>query len=286
MPTAIVNGVRLNYVQTDDGGDGVREDLVMVHGLATNLAFWYFRYAPEFSRRFRVTLLDLRGHGRSEMPADGYSPANMARDLGELLDHLGIDKAHFVAHSFGGVVALKFACEHQQRVRSLVLADSHIAAVRRLGPQCDWRYGQDIQPILDRHGLDLDTRHPYFGYHLITRMAQWQLQGTQVPPELAELFSPLAGASTRPTARQWLALMETTSAVEEMMIDDGLALEELRRWTARSSPFTARTRMRGSPARRCSSLAACRIPRRARRRDFPCVTAAGGDLRLRALLGR
>lgn len=229
MPTAIVNGVRLNYVQTDDGGDGVREDLVMVHGLATNLAFWYFRYAPEFSRRFRVTLLDLRGHGRSEMPADGYSPANMARDLDGLLDHLGIDKAHFVAHSFGGVVALKFACEHPRRVRSLVLADSHIAAVRRLGPKCNWTYGQDIQSILDRHGLDLDTQHPYFGYHLITRMAQWQVQGTEVPPELAELVSPLTGASTRPTARQWLALMETTSAVEEMMSDDGLALEELRK---------------------------------------------------------
>lgn len=62
MPTATINGVRLNYVQVDDGGDGAREDLVMVHGLATSLAFWYFRYAPEFSRRFRVTMLDLRGH--------------------------------------------------------------------------------------------------------------------------------------------------------------------------------------------------------------------------------
>ena len=229
MPTATINGVRLNYVQVDDGGDGAREDLVMVHGLATSLAFWYFRYAPEFSRRFRVTLLDLRGHGRSQMPAGGYSPTDMAHDLGGLLDHLGIAKAHFVAHSFGGVVALRFACERPQSVRSLVLADSHIAAVRRLGPQRDWTHGQGLQSILDRHGLDLDTQHPYFGYHLITRMAQWQLQGTEVPTELAELVGPLMGASAKQTARQWLALMETTSAVGEMMGDDGLALEELRK---------------------------------------------------------
>ena len=229
MPTAIVNGVRLNYVQTDDGGDGAREDLVMVHGLATNLAFWYFQYAAEFSTRFRVTLLDLRGHGRSEMPADGYSPTEMARDLGGLLDHLGIAKAHFVAHSFGGVVALKFALGQPGRVRSLVLADSHIAAVRKLGPQRDWAYGQDLQPILDRHGLDLDTQHPYFGYHLITRMAQWQLHGTEVPAELAELVSPLMGKLAKHTAKQWLALMETTSAKAQMMGDDGLALEELRK---------------------------------------------------------
>jgi pimeloyl-ACP methyl ester carboxylesterase len=229
VPTAIVNGVRLNYVQTDDGGDGAREDLVMVHGLATNLAFWYFQYAAEFSTRFRVTMLDLRGHGRSEMPAGGYSPTDMARDLGGLLDHLGIAKAHFIAHSFGGVVALKLACQQPERVRSLVLADSHIAAVRRLGPPLDWAYGQGIQPILDRLGLDLDTRHPYFGYHLITCMAQWQLDGTEVPAELAELVSPLMGKSTKQTARQWLALMETTSAKAQMMGDDGLALEELRK---------------------------------------------------------
>ena len=229
MPTALVNGVRLNYVQTDDGGDGAREDLVMVHGLATNLAFWYFHYAPEFSRRFRVTLLDLRGHGRSDMPADGYSPTEMARDLGGLLDHLGIERAHLVAHSFGGVVALKFACEQPQRVRGLVLADCHIAAVRRLGPPRDWTYGQAIQPILDRHGLDLDTAHPYFGYHLLTRMAQWQMQGTEVPAELAELVNPLLGKSARQTAKQWLALMNDTTAKAQMMGDDGLALEELRK---------------------------------------------------------
>jgi len=229
VPTAIVNGVRLNYVQADDGGDGPREDLVMVHGLATNLAFWYFQYAAEFSKRFRVTMFDLRGHGRSEMPADGYSPGEMARDMGALLDQLGIDRAHFVAHSFGGVVALKFACDQPQRVRSLVLADSHIAAVRRLGPPQDWDFGEGIQPILDRHGLDLDTRDPYFGYHLITRMAQWQLQGTEVPAELSELVSPLMGKSARQTAKQWLALMETTPARAQMMGDDGLALDELRK---------------------------------------------------------
>ena len=229
MPTAIVNGVKLNYVQTDDGGEGTREDLVMVHGLATNLAFWYFQYAAEFSARFRVTLLDLRGHGRSEMPASGYSPGEMARDLGGLLDHLGIERAHFVAHSFGGVVALQFACEQPQRVRSLVLADSHIAAVRRLGPQRDWAYGRGIQPLLDRHGLALDTRDPYFGYRLLTCVAQWQLQGTEVPAELAELASPLLGRSARQTARQWLALMETTTAAADMMGDDGLALDDLRK---------------------------------------------------------
>ena len=85
-----------------------------------------------------------------------------------------------------------------------------------------------VQPILDRYGLDLDTQHPYFGYQLITRMAQWQLQGTSVPPELAELVSPLMGKAARRTAQQWLTLMGSTSAEAQMMGDDGLALADLR----------------------------------------------------------
>lgn len=228
MPTATVNGVRLNFVQMDDGSGEQREDLVMVHGLATNLAFWYLHYVPEFATRFRVTLPDLRGHGRSEMPCNGYSPGNLARDLAGLLDHLQIDKARFIAHSFGGVVALKLACEQPQRVESLVLADCHVAAVRAMAPPQAWRHGLALQPVLDRHGLDLDTQHPYFGYHLITRMAQWQLQGVDVPQELAGLVSPLMGRGARRTAQQWLALIKDTTAQAEMMGDDGLTLEQLR----------------------------------------------------------
>ena len=90
MPIALVNGVRLNYVQLDNGGPDAREDLVMVHGLATNMAFWYFKYGVALADRFRVTLYDLRGHGRSDMPQSGYTPEVLARDLAALLDHLGI----------------------------------------------------------------------------------------------------------------------------------------------------------------------------------------------------
>lgn len=228
MPTAIVNGVRLNYVQMDDGEAGAREDLVMVHGLATSMAFWYFQYATEFAKQFRVTLFDLRGHGRSEMPAGGYSPVDLSRDLGGLLDHLEIERAHFLAHSFGGVVTMSFASDHPERVRSLVLADSHISAVRHIETPQEWVYGQEIQPLLDRYGLELDTRDPYFGYKLLTRLAQWQTRGLTVPPELVDLVSPLMGKTGTRTAAQWLKLMDIPSVEAEMMGDDGLTLDRLR----------------------------------------------------------
>lgn len=228
MPTALINGVQLNYVQLDDGDGSAREDLVMVHGLATNMAFWYFKYGVTLAKRFRVTLYDLRGHGRSEMPKTGYSPALLGQDLAGLLDHLHIEKAHFLAHSFGGVVTLNFACEQPHRVHSLVLADSHFSAGRHVQTRAEWAYGQEFQPILDRHGLDLDTSDPYFGPKLLIRVAEWQLQGYEIPAELVELVSPLLGKTGKRTSAEWLKLINTTSAEAEMMSDDGLTLDRLR----------------------------------------------------------
>ncbi|MBE2243560.1 MAG: alpha/beta hydrolase [Burkholderiaceae bacterium] len=228
MPIATINGVKLNYVQLDEGDAPAREDLVMVHGLATNMAFWYFRYGLQLAKRFRVTLYDLRGHGRSEMPASGYSPKFLAGDLAGLMDHLRIDRAHLMAHSFGGVVALSFACAQPERVRSLVLADSHFSAGREVQQREEWSFSRKVQPVLDRMQAGLSTSDPYFGPKLLTRVAEWQLHGREVPAELVELVRPLLGRTGKRTSAEWLALMNTTTAEAEMLSDDGLTLERLR----------------------------------------------------------
>jgi pimeloyl-ACP methyl ester carboxylesterase len=228
MPIASVNGVALNYLQLDEGQGVPREDLVMVHGLATNMAFWYFKYAVPLSQRFRVTLFDLRGHGRSAMPESGYTPEILGQDLAALMDHLGIAKAHFLAHSFGGVVTLNFACAQPERVRSLVLADSHFSAGRHIQARSEWAFGQRVQPVLDLYGLELDTSDPYFGPRLLTRVAEWQINGFEIPRELSELVSPLLGKTGKRTSGEFVKLMKTTSAEREMTTDDGLSLERLR----------------------------------------------------------
>jgi len=230
VPIAHVNGTRLNYVQMGSEDGCAQEDLVMVHGLATNMAFWYFHYAPQLAKRFRVTLFDLRGHGRSDMPERGYTPQDLAIDLQGLLDHLGIKKAHFLAHSFGGVAVMNLACFDPARISSLILADTHISAVRRVDGM-EWGHGQEIQAILDENGLALDTRDPYFGYKLLTEVAHLQLKSAEVPPALLDLVSPLIGKYGNRTASQWLKLMDTTQAERELMGDDGLAIEKLRKFS-------------------------------------------------------
>lgn len=126
MPRIRINGSMLHYQQLGEG-----RNLVLIHGLLGNLAFWYFSVLPELLRDFRVCLYDMRGHGRSDMPRSGYRSAEMAEDLRGLLDHLGIEHAHVAGHSFGGAVALHYAAHYPQRVLSLTLADAWIPALQR-----------------------------------------------------------------------------------------------------------------------------------------------------------
>ena len=97
MPIAQTQRLAISYQQS-----GIGPDVVMVHGLAANLAFWYLKIVPHFTPHYRVTAYDLRGHGRSEMPPTGYTTRDLAEDLIALLDERGIEKAHLVGHSIGG----------------------------------------------------------------------------------------------------------------------------------------------------------------------------------------
>lgn len=229
MPSLEVNGSRINYAQIDCESGSSCQDLIMIHGLATNMAFWYYPHAANFSKYYRVTLYDLRGHGRSHATSSGYTPRDMSSDLRYLLDHLRIEQAHFIAHSFGGAIALDLACRHPELFASLALVDTHISAVRRFPETMNWEFGKQIQPILDRHHIDVDTGEPYFGYKLLSATARLQDQSQDIPHELERILSPVIGRFSKRTAGQWLNLIKTTRAEEELMGDDGLSLDSLKK---------------------------------------------------------
>jgi pimeloyl-ACP methyl ester carboxylesterase len=102
MPMARLNGVALNYRSAGEGSD-----VMLIHGLAANHAFWRLDALLPLARRHRVTVFDLRGHGYSSAARSGYTTADMAGDLCALLDQLDIAQAHLVGHSYGGVVGLQ-----------------------------------------------------------------------------------------------------------------------------------------------------------------------------------
>jgi pimeloyl-ACP methyl ester carboxylesterase len=108
-----------------------RAPVVMLHGLLVGtLAAWYFTTAPALAAERTVRLFDLRGHGRTERVTTGYDVATMARDLGALAEGLGDGPIDLVGHSFGALVALRFALDHPDRVRRVVLVEAPLPPSR------------------------------------------------------------------------------------------------------------------------------------------------------------
>ncbi len=95
--------------------------LVLVHpgmGSSQRLLAW----VPHFARHYRVVRPDIRGHGKSEPGLDKpLTHGRLARDLLELLDHLGARQAHVMGSSAGGMIAMKAALRWPERFLSLAL---------------------------------------------------------------------------------------------------------------------------------------------------------------------
>lgn len=168
LPGLAAAKVKLNYLQVGDG-----EHLVLIHGLGANLSFWYFGAARLLARRRNVLMYDLRGHGRSAMPKEGYALQHMVRDLVELLDLLGIERADVAGHSFGGRVALAFAAQHPERVRNLIVADTQIRALQPPVRLSEWAYWQTWKAELESQGLsDLPSDNSIISHRLLARLSQ------------------------------------------------------------------------------------------------------------------
>lgn len=105
-------------------GQGV--PVVFLHGFGLDSRMWEPQLEP-FAQAFRVIRYDLRGYGRSSLPAEPYAQTD---DLLWLLRYLDAIPAHLVGLSMGGQFALRFALTYPQAVRSLVLAGSALDGYR------------------------------------------------------------------------------------------------------------------------------------------------------------
>jgi pimeloyl-ACP methyl ester carboxylesterase len=133
--TAPANGLEIVYQEM---GDPSGESLVLVMGLATQMLGWDEDFCALLAERgFRVVRFDNRDIGRSTKLTSAGVPSrldtisgrratapyllrDMARDTIGLMDHLGIDAAHLVGASMGGMIVQAAAIEHPERVRSMV----------------------------------------------------------------------------------------------------------------------------------------------------------------------
>jgi len=121
-------GAEIRYVDTKnfgtiriaEAGKGNPETLIFQHGINGHLEAYAKNIVP-MSKDFHIVAFDYVGQGLSSKPVREYNPIMLAEQLGELMDALGIEKAHLSGESLGGWVSGHFAAVNPHRVGRLML---------------------------------------------------------------------------------------------------------------------------------------------------------------------
>jgi pimeloyl-ACP methyl ester carboxylesterase len=187
-------------------------DIVLIHGLATNISFWYFGIAKALAHLGRVIVFDLRGHGMSTMPVMGYTADEMVDDLKGVLAETGVERAHVIGHSYGGLVAAAFAAAHPQTIRSLVLADVRLPSVQPKLQLGKWALARGFAEKVAQAGIEIHADDPDFGLELLTQLAKLRVAGRLDGDAVEHVFGGARRIMGARAASKWLRLLETTTA--------------------------------------------------------------------------
>ena len=144
-----IPGARKHIVETSVSRSafikaGSGPPLLLLHGLGTSCETWYRTIGP-LSERHTVFAPDLAGHGESGGPKLRRSVEPIVEALDAMCAHEGIDSGAIVGHSLGGLVAIRFALAHPERVTHLVLVDAG-----GIGPELSWLLRLAAIPLMGR----------------------------------------------------------------------------------------------------------------------------------------
>jgi pimeloyl-ACP methyl ester carboxylesterase len=120
MPKLNRDGIQIYYEVHGSG-----PPLLLTHGYSSTSAMWQGQIEA-LSKRHKLVLWDMRGHGQSDYPDDpaAYSEALTTADMAALLDEVGARSAIVGGLSLGGYMALAFYRAHPERVRALLIIDT------------------------------------------------------------------------------------------------------------------------------------------------------------------
>jgi len=127
----------MSYLDAKDGAKiyyevhGEGEPVLFLHGIMMNTLSWS-PFIPELSRRFKIIVFDFRDQGRSSRMKEQYAQKIHVQDVVSLLDELNLSKVHVMGLSYGGQVALRFALQHQKRMKSFCLFNTPNRITRHL----------------------------------------------------------------------------------------------------------------------------------------------------------
>lgn len=152
MIQIIVDDVMINLAHWKGNG----KPILAVHGITANCMCWDI-LANNLTPGFDFLAMDLRGRGRSDKPASGYSADHHVNDIVGILDELRIEKVNLMGHSLGAFITLAFAAKHPDRIDRIVLVDGG----GDLSPEQFDNVFQGIKPALDRLTMTFPSADAY-----------------------------------------------------------------------------------------------------------------------------
>ncbi len=101
-----------------------RQTVILIHGLGQSGFLDWQHVIPALEKDYHIIALDLPGFGRSATPPGRYSPTIYARVIDWLANNYAKSSPIIIGHSMGGAVALRYAAEHPNKLKHLVLVDA------------------------------------------------------------------------------------------------------------------------------------------------------------------
>ncbi len=126
------NGITIQYELT---GPETAPVVMLSHCLAGSMRIWDHQFKI-LAEKYRVLRYDIRGHGGSSAPDQDYTMEMLADDAAALLDVLGIESAHFMGISLGGMLGQTLTLRHPEKISSLILCDTAAQIPKETRP--DW----------------------------------------------------------------------------------------------------------------------------------------------------
>jgi pimeloyl-ACP methyl ester carboxylesterase len=131
-------GVALRTVRWGNPAETSAVPLVLIHGLASNALLWEGAALEFAALGHAVVAVDLRGHGLSEKPDDGYDMQTVTNDVAGVLRVLasqGYERPVVAGQSWGGNVVIELALTHPELVRGVVAVDGGFLELQEHLPQ-------------------------------------------------------------------------------------------------------------------------------------------------------
>jgi pimeloyl-ACP methyl ester carboxylesterase len=137
MPSIDAGGTELYYERSGSG-----EPLLLIQGMSATRLAWGRPFLGELEQSFECIVFDNRGmgeSGRAELP---FTIADLAADTAALLDALGLETAHVLGISMGGMISQELALAHPERIRTLTIGASYCG-----GPGSTLMAPEDLQML-------------------------------------------------------------------------------------------------------------------------------------------